>query len=359
MLCKELLAARELPPLWELDGVDWLSRREEIKKILQKEVYGFRPGEPEELSFTELPKEGWYDNFCAGKAPLRKIEIAGKLNGRKFSFPIYAVIPRGGRNLPFFVHINFRPDVPDRYMPTEEIIDNGFAVFSFGYQDVTSDDGDFTNGLAGTIYGGREREDSDCGKLAMWSWAASRVMDYCQTLECLDLGRGAVVGHSRLGKTALITGMLDERFQIVISNDSGCTGAAISRGKVGETVENICNKFPYWFAPAYQKYMGKENEMPFDQHFLVAASAPRYVYVGSAVEDIWADPDSEYLSCCAASKVYERLGLVGFVHPDRQPQPGDVLQDGKIGYHLRCGKHYFSREDWCNYIKFVQSSAEV
>lgn len=355
MFCEQKLAERRIPEVWSKDSSDWESRRREIAELLQKEVYGYRPGEPEEISFTELEGESFYKGFCAGKAPLKKIEIKGKICGREFAFPMYAVIPKTAGKHPFFVHINFRDDVPDRYMPTEEIIDNGFAVFSFCYKDVTSDDGDFDNGLAGVLYNGRKRQGSDCGKIAMWSWAASRVMDYCQTLDCLDFGKSAVVGHSRLGKTALITGMLDERFQFVISNDSGCTGAAISRQKVGENVSTICNVFPYWFAPNYVKYSNKEDEMPFDQHFLVAASAPRYVYVASAKEDTWADPDSEYLSCCAAGEVYERLGLKGFIHPDRLPVPTDVLHEGTIGYHLRYGSHYLSREDWLHYFDFIRN----
>ena len=136
--------------------------------------------------------------------------MTSKLCGKTFTFPFYAVIPKQKKNLPFFIHINFRSDVPDRYMPTEEIIDNGFAVFSFGYQDVTSDGMDFTNGLAGVLYDGREKNGSNCGKIPMWSWAASRIMDYCQTLDCLDFSKSAVVGHSRLGKTALYTGMITD-----------------------------------------------------------------------------------------------------------------------------------------------------
>lgn len=359
MVYKELLTDRNLPKIWSSDSTDWVTRREEIKDILQKEEYGYRPGEPDEIIFTELPKENFYDGFCAGKASLKKIEIKVKIAGKEFAFPVYAVIPKNGKNLPFFIHINFRADVPDRFMPTEEIIDNGFAVFSFCYNDVTMDNNDFNDGLAGVIYEGRERKDSDCGKIALWSWAASRVMDYCQTLDCLDSEKSAIIGHSRLGKTALFTGMMDERFRYVISNNSGCSGAAISRNKKGETVEKINKVFPYWFAPNYQKYNNNESGMPFDQHFLVAASAPRYVYVASAVEDIWADPDSEYLSCCAASKVYENLGMTGFVHPDRLPLPGDVLQEGNVGYHLRYGSHFLGREDWNRYFKFIKQNQKV
>ncbi len=355
MLCDELLAKRNLPEVWDGNSADWASRREGIKEILQREVYGFRPGEPEELTFAEQPEGPFSGHFFAGKASLRKTEIRGKLNGREFFFPVYAVIPKGKKNLPFFVHMNFRPDMPDGLMPTEEIIDNGFALFAFGYGDVTADDGDFSSGLAGTVFGGRERAGSDCGKIALWSWAASRVMDYCETLDCLDFTRSAVLGHSRLGKAALFTGLMDERFRFVLSNESGCAGAALNRGKAGETVGRIGSVFPYWFAPEYRKYDGREEEMPFDQHFLLAGCAPRYVYVASAVEDTWSDPDSEYLSCCAAGKVYERLGLPGFVHPDRLPEPGDVFREGSVGYHLRGGTHALSREDWQRCFEFIRA----
>jgi len=290
------------------------------------------------------------------------VEARTKYKGKEFAFPFYAVIPKGKQNLPFFVHINFRSDVPDRYMPTEELIDNGFAVFSFGYEDVTADNLDFNDGFAGILYEGRERTGSDCGKIPMWSWAASRVMDYCQTLDCLDFSKSAVVGHSRLGKTALYTGMMDERFQFVISNNSGFAGATLSRNRADrEKGEPFCSakicveKHMQWFAENYRKYADNEESMPYDQHFLVAASAPRYVYVGSAEEDYWSDPKGEYLSACAAGTVYEHLGLTGLVHPERYPQPGDSLHEGYVGYHMRAGCHYFSREDWNEYCRFIRS----
>ena len=360
MICEELLKERELPVLWDKNETDWNTRREQIKDVLQREEFGYLPPPPEELTFEEVGKEE--AEFCAGKAPLKKILARGKLYGKEFSFPFYSVIPKEKNNLPFFIHINFRPLVPDKYMPSEEIADNGFAVFSFGYEDVTSDNCDFTNGLAGVIYEGRERSDSDCGKIPMWSWAASRIMDYCQTLDCLDFSKSAVIGHSRLGKTALFTGMMDERFMFSISNDSGFAGAALNRNrKWREQGENLCSvKFcvdhhMQWFANNYKKYVDREEEMPYDQHFLVAASAPRYVYVASAEDDIWSEPKSEYLSCCAAGKVYEDLGLTGFVHPDRLPFVGEVLHEGRVGYHIRSGAHFLGREDWARYMEFILS----
>lgn len=362
MFCENLLAGKRLPEIWEKESGPWEIRRKEVTDILQRELFGYRPADPEEISFEEVENSDMNSSFCAGKAVGKKIAIHTKLNGKEFTFPIYAAIPKGEGKFPFFVHINFRDNVPDKYMPTEELIDNGFAVFSFGYQDVTSDDDDFTNGLAGLIYEGRERVGSECGKIPMWSWAASRVMDYCQSLDCLDFNKSAVIGHSRLGKTALFTGMLDERFQFVISNNSGFAGAAFARnredreqGKSFCSVEFCCNHHMQWFAPNYRKYINNEDAMPYDHHFLVAASAPRYVYVGSAVEDVWSDPDTEYLSCCAAGEVYERMGYKGFIHPDRLPQPLDVFGEGRVGYHMRYGQHYLSREDWNLYMKFIRS----
>ncbi len=242
-----------------------------------------------------------------------------------------------------------------------------FALVNEGiirvYQDVTSDDMDFTNRLAGILYGGREKTGGDCGKIPMWSWAASRVMDYCQTLECLDFTKSAVVGHSRLGKTALYTGMMDTRFQFAISNDSGFAGAALNRNREDrERGEPFCSvafcveHHMQWFSENYRKYADREETMPYDQHFLVAATAPRHVYVASAEEDYWSDPKTEYLSCCAAGAVYEQLGITGFVHPDRYPNPGEHFHDGHVGYHIRHGVHYFSREDWNMYCQYIKNN---
>ena len=181
----------------------------------------------------------------------------------------------------------------------------------------------------------------------------TQKMSEMKTDEKLDMSRAYVCGHSRLGKTALLTGAVDERVKLAYSNDSGCCGAALSRGKSGESVEDITRVFPQWFCKGYIKYAGNEDKMPFDQHWLIASVAPRRVYVASAFEDKWADPNSEMLSCVAASEAYEACGLRGLVCNDSLPQIGDVYHDGMIGYHLRAGLHYLSREDWNKMIDYV------
>ena len=338
----KMLGERKLPPFKE---------REEMLDVLLPEEYGYLPEKPESISFKET--DDYIINFCAGKAVSRKVEVTCNISGKEFTFPFHAAIPKREGKRPFFVMINFRDNVPDRYMPTEEIIDNGFAVLSFCYEDVTHDNGDFTDGLSGVLFENGERKPSDPGKIAMWAWAAQRVMDYAETLNCLDFENSIVCGHSRLGKTALLTGATDSRFKFVFSNDSGCSGAALSRGKSGERIEDICNTFGYWFCENYKKYMGKEDKMPFDQHYLAALIAPRYLYIASAKEDLWADPDSEFLNCCAVSEVYEKCGEKGFIHNGRFPEAGEEYHEGSIGYHKREGLHYFSREDWNRFIKFV------
>ena len=353
-LIKEIIKKKNLPDLLTFnDGIkvtskeDWEKRRKEIFSILENEIYGTP------VPFKKFNTEVSEDKIiCAGKGLHTSVKLSFP-EAENFSFPVEILRPDTKKKVPVFVFLNFRPDLYDRYLPTEEIIDNGFAVARIYYKDVTSDDGDFTNGIA--KYAVKNRENgADCGKIAMWAWSASRTLDYLETTNLFDMNNVAVMGHSRLGKTALVAGAYDERFKFVMSNDSGCSGAAITRGKVGETVDDICMRFPFWFCENYNKYRKAEDTMPFDQHFLLALSAPRYVSVHSAIEDRWADPDSEYLSCVAADDAYKILGEKGFVYPDRLPVIGDDFIKGSIGYSLRAGTHFLSRWDWNKYMNFIR-----
>ena len=218
-----------------------------------------------------------------------------------------------------------------------------------------ADDGDFENGVAPYILGGNEQKtDTDCGKIAMWAWAASKVMDYAESLSVLDHTKAYVIGHSRLGKTALLTCACDKRFSMAISNDSGCSGAAITRGKQGEEIAVIVERFPYWFCKKYQKYAGKHDQLPFDQHWLVAACSPARVCIGSAEEDLWADPQAEFLSCVLAGNYYAHFGMDAFQKVCAFPEINDVVKGNKICYHVRSGCHYLSRSDWKVYMAYAK-----
>ena len=345
--------------MMKLDGLPMPGKmeKEEIVKLLLTEEYGFLPEAPVSM---EAEVEKSEENFCAVKAVLKKIRLTCKLEQGSFAFPVCYTCPAGKEEpIPCFIHINFRDLVPDRYQPSEEIVDEGYAVLSFCYKDISSDDGDFTNGLAGVVYPQGRTSKTQCGKIGLWAWAAMRVMDYAMTLPKLDHTHISVAGHSRLGKTALLTGALDERFYCAFSNDSGCSGAALSRNKQGETIRKIWDTFSYWFCENYEKYADNEEALPFDQHYLIAANIPHRVYVASAENDLWADPEKEYLSCVAASDYYKEHGLTGFIHPDRLPVSGDCFHDGDIGYHIRKGNHYFSREDWNYYIKYLNQHIQI
>lgn len=352
---EKLLAERNLPSVLEYANGARIEtkeafeiRKEEIKEMLQRFEYGFLPLKPECMRVECIKSD---DAFCAGKAVLSHLRCVCVLNGKEFSFPITSVVPVKKGKYPAFVHINFRPDVPDRYQPTEEIVDRGYAVFSFCYQDVAKDDD--TENACEPYLRRFPNTPSATGKIAMWAWAAMRVMDYIETLDTIDPAHVAVVGHSRLGKTALLAGAFDERFQYVISNDSGCSGAAIGRGKIGEDVASITKVFPFWFCPQYVLSGSQGTCLPFDQHFLLALSAPRHLMIGSAKEDTWADPTSEFLSLAAVNDVYALYGKKGLVHNDEIPQPKSVLGEGECLYQYRYGKHYFSREDWLAYMDFI------
>ena len=352
-MIQELLQQRNVPAISTVDSSTWNALRQEYVDLLCREEYGIPLPPPTELHFEEQVPDKKAKSFCAGAAEKKVIIASGTVCGKPFSFPFTVAIPRQGESLPFFVHCNFEDQLPNKYSPTEEIMNRGFALISVFYKDVTSDDGDFTNGLANAVIPDPENRAPDApGKIAMWAWANMRLMDYAATQSRLDLSRSAIIGHSRLGKTALVTGMLDERFAYVISNDSGCSGAAITRDKVGETIADITKRFPYWFCENYKKYTD-HSTLPFDQHMLIAASAPRTVMVGSAIEDTWADPDSEFLGCAAASPAWEACGRPGFIAPDRLPVPGDVFAEGNVCYQLRTGCHYLSRRDWNVYMDII------
>ncbi len=362
-MIKEALKKLNIPSPLEITGErietkeEWEKIRPQVLEIMLKNEYGFIPKKPEKISFKIVDKDD--DRYCAGKATLLKVEITSVINGESFTFPFNYVYPRKSEKLKTIVHINFRSDIPDKYMPTEEIADRNFACASFNYKDVTSDDGDFTNGLAGVLYKDKERTAHSCGKIAMWAWAAMRVMDFLQTRDEVDKNCIAVAGHSRLGKTALLTGAVDERFAVVHSNCAGCSGDSLNRGKTdgNEFIEDIVNRFPFWFCEKYKEFSGKDNETPFDQNFLFSLIAPRRIHVASAEEDIWAGPNLEFLCCASVNEVYNLYQKKGFVYTDEDfLKTGVYLNDGNVGLCYRKGKHYFSRNDWHGLMDFLDKS---
>ena len=339
---------RALPDLFPegMMAADFPAWRESTLAAYAAHCFGTTPPPVPVSAVVEADRE---DDW-AGKAEHRRVRLTLHLEKGEFAFPLHLVLPKGREKAPCALYISFTPYATAGYQPIEEIVDHGYALAVFCYEDVTRDNGDFSDGLAAFF----PRQGADApGKIGLWAYAAMRALDYLLTVPEIDGGRVFVMGHSRLGKTALWAAAQDARFAAAVSNDSGCSGAAVTRGKKGETVRDITERFPYWFCEAYARYAGREAALPFEQHQLLACIAPRPLYVSSASEDEWADPASEFLALALSAPAWKLLGREALPEDAALPSAGGRVVRGAQGYHLRPGTHYLSRYDWVRALRFL------
>lgn len=390
------LQAAELPdPLVANDGSrianaqQWQEkRRPELLEFFTREMYGRNPGRPAGMTFEVYDRD---PEALDGKATRIQIAIrpAGQ-EGPRMDLLVY--VPNGAKGpVPAILGLNFwgnhaihkDPGIrltdswvensSPRYVdlagvdshratdatrgvnasqwPVERILSRGYALATMYREDVAPDHEPYFKSGAQAVYSELQNIDDNFGCIGAWAWALSRALDALEREPSIDAKRVAVFGFSRLGKAALWAGAGDERFAMVLSNESGAGGAKLFQRGVGEDIERLNTHFPHWFARNFRNYIGKDTCLPFDQHLVISLVAPRPVYVASALEDKHSDPEGEFTTAKLAEPVYRLLGAEG-LPCDAWPEPGRSVQGG-IGYHVREGKHDVLPFDWEQYLSFA------
>jgi hypothetical protein len=332
-------------------------RRGEILDLFRENVFGRVPETPYQKSFKVVNKD---ENALNGTATLKQVEITITAEEKQLVIHLTLFTPNRNKPAPVFLLIDNRGPantdptrkVKSEFWPVEEAIERGYGMAVFYNSDVDPDNfDDFKNGIH-ALLDKNPRPDNAWGTIAAWAWGASRCMDYLVTDKDIAAGKVAVVGHSRGGKTALWAGAEDTRFAMVISNESGCGGAALSRRRFGETVERINTAFPHWFCSNYKKYNNNENALPVDMHMLLALSAPRALYVDCASDDLWGDPRGSYLALYNAVPVYKLLKMNSDI-PELMPPLNKQVISGKVAFHIRDGVHNMLLKDWNWFMDFA------
>jgi hypothetical protein len=389
-----LPARAELPdPLVMFDGrsvtspEQWAGkRRPELKALFQYYMYGQMPPAPEDQSATVAREDS---AAMGGKATLKEVTIdLGAADLPRIHLLVVVPNERKGP-APVFLGTNFfgnhavvadpKVALPTAWMPergpgvvdhkatdagrgsqadvwaVDEVIGRGYALATFYCGDVAPDDKEAYRGVfPHYMKTGQTRPGPhDWGAVAAWAWGLSRAVDYLATDGDIDRGRIAVVGHSRLGKAAIVAAAFDERIALVIPHQAGCGGTSPSRGKVGESVQRINTSFPHWFDAEFKNFNEAPERLPFDQNCLVALVAPRPVLMTNATADTWANPEGQFQVLQAAEPVYRLLGAGGL---DAKSMPEvNTLINSTLGYHIRPGKHSMGREDWAVFLKYADT----
>jgi hypothetical protein len=360
----------------------WLKRRNEIIQLFTAEEYGRSPARPKDMTFKVFDID---KNALSGKAIRKQVTVYfnGQPDGPQMDILIY--LPKQvKKSVPVILQLNFggnhtlnndtiikitkswvgngkgvvnnkateasRGNSPNK--DVELILSRGYGFATIYCGDIAPDyDGQFKNGVH-ALYPELQGRGDNFSTIAAWAWGLSRALDYMETDKEIDAGKVAVFGFSRLGKAAVWAGATDQRFAMVISNQSGAGGVKLFHSGRGETIRHLCTAFPHWFCGNFKKYMDKDTLLPFDQHMLIALIAPRPICIGSAEGDKNSDPEGEFYGAVYADPVYRLLGVQG-LSSNKMPGLNEPVAGGRIQYHIRPGNHSIITYDWEQYLNFM------
>ncbi|MCE9562236.1 MAG: acetylxylan esterase [Planctomycetes bacterium] len=364
---------------------DWeAKRRPELKELFQHYMYGKFPAKPEKVTAKVLFEDA---KAFGGKGTLREVEITfGPPEWPKIY--LLMAVPNGKTPAACFVGPNFegnhafvadervritpdwcyagRPGVKDNkasaagrgkvldVWPFEQALDKGYAVATFYSGDIQPDRPEVQEGMRKTLgVAAGKKDPAETATVMFWAWGVHRAVDYLVTDKDIDAKKIAVVGHSRLGKTALLAGAFDDRIAVVIPHQSGCGGAGPSRSKndKAEPVSRITKAFPHWFCGNFAEFGADTSKLPFDQNDLVAICAPRPVLMTNAEEDQWANPSGQFDVLKAAAPAYELYDLAKPIVADKMPETGKLASE-RLGFFQRPGKHSMNSDDWKVFLEF-------
>lgn len=333
-------ASAELPdPFRFADGRrvasrdEWPARRQELLELILTHEYGHLPPPPREVAAALMIEHRYRPLMATHK----QFNVTCTLGDGKppVTFVIDLLYPPGARGQKFPVVL--RGDMcwgktPD--LIARQVLDRGYILADFNRCEFAPDRTEDPVGLF-AAYPAPERE---FGAVAAWAWGYHRAVDFLLAQPAVDGAKIAITGHSRGGKAVLLAGATDERIALTAPNNSGTGGAASFRFQTGasEPLRDITRNFPTWFAPRFKDFAGREDELPFDQHYLKAAVAPRALLTTEALADLHANPSGTWLTHRAAREVYAFLGA-----PDQ------------IAVHFRAGGHEHGAEDFATLLDFA------
>ncbi len=354
-------------------------QRPRLLQLFEEHVYGKIPGKPAGLHFKLITKD---ENALGGKAISKQVTIYFTENEKGSSLQLLLYLPKSDKKVAVFTGLNFKGNQtadPDKNIamarywkesnpdmtnaeetrgirtgrwPLEKIIERGYGVATAHYYELEPDHKEgWKEGIRTTLKDNLGIAPEEWTAIGAWAWGLSRIQDYLETDEQVDAMQTILLGHSRLGKTALWLGANDTRFAKVIANESGEGGAALSRRWYGETIEHLNTNFPHWFTQRYKTYNNNAAALPVDQHMLLALIAPRPLYIASAQEDQWADPTGEFLAAKHALPVY-RLYKKNVAGLDTMPGINQPVGE-TVRYHIRSGKHDVIPYDWDQFLNFA------